>query len=84
MTLVGPMWGQYVHFMRFAPQGEGNKYAHDRYRTQVMKTLDVAEGRFLASAHLGGAAYSIADIATFPWLRNIGPLLGQGVVASSS
>jgi GSH-dependent disulfide-bond oxidoreductase len=80
MTTVGPMWGQYVHFMRFAPQGEGNKYAHDRYRTQVMKTLDVAEGRLGGSAYLGGAAYPTADIATFPWLRNIGPLLGQGVV----
>jgi GST-like protein len=80
MTTVGPMWGQYVHFMRFAPQGEDNKYAHDRYRTQVMKTLDVTEGRLGASAFLGGAEYSIADIATFPWLRNIGPLLGQEVV----
>ena len=29
MTLVGPMFGQYVHFMRFAPKG--NDYAFDRY-----------------------------------------------------
>jgi GST-like protein len=80
MTMIGPMWGQYVHFMRFAPQGEGNKYAHDRYRTQVMKTLDVVEKRLGEAAFLGGAEYSIADIATFPWLRNIGPLIGQAVV----
>ena len=79
MTTIGPMWGQYVHFMRFAPQTEGNKYALDRYRTQVRKTLDVVEGRLGASAYLGGADYSIADIATFPWLRNTGMFLGQGV-----
>jgi GSH-dependent disulfide-bond oxidoreductase len=79
MTTIGPMWGQCVHFTRFAPQGEGNKYALDRYRTQVMKTLDVAEGRLAASPYLGGAEYSIADIATFPWLRVTGALFGQAV-----
>jgi len=81
MTTIGPMWGQYVHFMRFAPQGDGNKYAHDRYRTQVMKTLDVVEGRLGVSPYLGGAEYSIADIATFPWLRVTGMLIGKEVEA---
>jgi GSH-dependent disulfide-bond oxidoreductase len=45
-----------------------------------MKTLDVVEKRLGEAAFLGGAEYSIADIATFPWLRNIGPLIGQAVV----
>jgi GST-like protein len=80
MTTIGPMWGQFVHFMRFAPQGEGTKYSLDRYRTQVMKTLDVVEGRLAMSPYLGGAEYSIADIATFPWLRATGMFLGQAVV----
>jgi GST-like protein len=79
MTTIGPMWGQYVHFWRFAPPG--NDYALDRYRTQARKTLDVVEGRLGASAYLGGAEYSIADIATFPWLRNTGMFLGKGVEA---
>jgi GST-like protein len=35
MTTVGPMFGQYVHFMRFAPKG--NDYALDRYRTQARR-----------------------------------------------
>jgi len=84
MTTIGPMWGQYVHFWRFAPQGKGypgNDYALDRYRTQVRKTLDVVEGRLATSAFLGGSAYSIADIATFPWLRATGMFLGKGVEA---
>jgi len=79
MTTIGPMWGQYVHFWRFAPKG--NDYALDRYRTQVTKTLDVAEKRLGEAAYLGGSAYSIADIATFPWLRNTGMFLGKGVEA---
>jgi GSH-dependent disulfide-bond oxidoreductase len=79
MTTIGPMWGQYVHFWRFAPKG--NDYALDRYRTQVRKTLDVVEKRLGAAAYLGGGAYSIADIAAFPWLRNAGMFLGKGVEA---
>jgi GST-like protein len=77
MTTIGPMWGQYVHFWRFAPKG--NDYALDRYRTQVKKTLDVVEKRLGEAAYLGGGAYSIADIATFPWLRMMGTLLGKSV-----
>jgi GST-like protein len=77
MTGLGPMFGQYVHFMRFAPQG--NDYSLDRYRTQVRRVLDVLEQRLGESPWLGGAAYSIADIATFPWARNVGTLLGKAV-----
>ncbi|MBV8166731.1 MAG: glutathione S-transferase N-terminal domain-containing protein [Alphaproteobacteria bacterium] len=75
MTQLGPMFGQFVHFMRFAPKG--NDYALSRYRTQVGRTLEVIEKRLAASKYLGGAEYSIADMATFPWSRNIGALLGK-------
>jgi GST-like protein len=80
MTTIGPMWGQYVHFMRFAPKG--NDYSLDRYRTQVRKTLDVLERRLGEAKFLGGSEYSIADIATFPWARNTGALLGKDVEAA--
>ena len=75
MTLVGPMFGQFVHFMRFAPKG--NDYALDRYRTQVRRVLEVLEKRLGVVPFLGGASYSIADIATFPWARNVGTFLGK-------
>jgi GSH-dependent disulfide-bond oxidoreductase len=75
MTTVGPMFGQYVHFMRFAPKG--NDYSLNRYRTQVRRVLEVLETRLAAVPFLGGQDYSIADIATFPWARNVGPLLGK-------
>jgi GSH-dependent disulfide-bond oxidoreductase len=75
MTLVGPMFGQYVHFMRFAPKG--NDYALDRYRTQVRRVLTTLEQRLGVAPFLGGQSYSIADIATFPWARGIGTFLGN-------
>jgi GSH-dependent disulfide-bond oxidoreductase len=43
MTLAGPMFGQYVHFMRFAPKG--NDYSLDRYRTQVRRVLSGSVSR---------------------------------------
>ena len=56
MTLVGPMFGQYVHFMRFAPKG--NDYALDRYRTQVRRVLATLEQRLGVVPFLGGQSYS--------------------------
>ena len=56
MTLVGPMFGQYAHFMRFAP--EGNVYSLDRDRTQVRRVLATLEQRLRALPYLGGQSYS--------------------------
>ncbi len=74
MTTLGPMFGQHVHFVRFAPAG--NDYSQSRYTTQVHRALEVMEQRLGSAAWLGGAEYSIADIATYPWARNIPVLLG--------
>jgi GST-like protein len=74
MTTVGPMFGQYVHFMRFAPKG--NDYALSRYLTQVHRVLETLEARLGKAHYLGGDEYSIADIATVPWVRAIPTLLG--------
>src|SRR6185437_5004167 len=74
MTTVGPMFGQYVHFMRFAPKG--NDYALSRYLTQVHRALEAIEARLGEAPYLGGSEYSIADIATVPWARIVPALLG--------
>ena len=74
MTTLGPMFGQHVHFVRFAPPG--NDYAKSRYTTQVHRVLEVMDKRLADEPWLGGAEYSIADIATYPWARNIPVLLG--------
>jgi GSH-dependent disulfide-bond oxidoreductase len=74
MTTLGPMFGQHVHFMRFAPAG--NDYAKSRYATQVHRVFETFEQRLGEKAWLGGADYGIADIASYPWARNIPALLG--------
>jgi GST-like protein len=76
MTGVGPMSGQLVHFVRFAPGG--NEYARSRYATQVHRLLETIDARLGQVPFLGGATYSIADIATFPWLRLADMLIGAG------
>jgi GST-like protein len=79
LTGVGPMFGQFVHFFRFAPKG--SDYSVSRYRTQVKRLCEVLEARLGQSPYLGGEDYSIADIATFPWARNVRMLIGEGADA---
>jgi GST-like protein len=79
MSTVGPMFGQFVHFMRFAPTG--NDYSKSRYMTQAIRVSEVIEQRLGQSPYLGGAEYSVADMATFPWSRNIPTFLGDAAKA---
>ncbi len=65
---VGPMFGQYNHFAAYAP--ERIAYATERYANEVKRLHRVLEKRLGESAYLAGPGYSIADIATFPWVRN--------------
>jgi GST-like protein len=64
---IGPMFGQHVHFSKFAPGGEA--YGRTRYRTQVNKLHDIYEQRLAAHPFVAGSEYTIADMAAFPWLR---------------
>ena len=72
---VGPMLGQAHHFRIYAP--EKIQYAIDRYTNEARRLYGVIDRRLAKSEWLGGAEYSIADIATFPWLRS---WQNQGVV----
>jgi GST-like protein len=65
---VGPMFGQFGHFNNYAP--EKIPYAIDRYQNEVRRLHGVLEKRLSEAEYLAGTAYSIADMATFPWLRN--------------
>jgi len=65
---VGPMFGQYNHFATYAP--EKLPYAIERYDNEVKRLHRVLEKRLEDSAYLAGPEYSIADIATFAWVRN--------------
>ncbi|MFB1479161.1 glutathione S-transferase family protein [Corallococcus sp. RDP092CA] len=63
---VGPMLGQLNHFGRFASTKV--PYAIDRFQTEAKRLLGVLE-RHLASRDSLATTYSIADIATYPWLK---------------
>lgn len=65
---VGPMFGQYGHFTNYAP--EKLPYAIERYSNEVKRLHRILDKRLSQSEYLAGSDYSIADIATFPWLRN--------------
>ncbi len=64
---VGPMFGQYNHFAAYAP--EKIPYAITRYANEVARLHRVLEKRLSEAEFLAGE-YSVADIATFPWVRN--------------
>ena len=65
---IGPMFGQYLHFVDYAP--ETLPYAQDRYTREAERLLGVLDRRLEGREYLAGA-YSIADMAIYPWLRRI-------------
>jgi GST-like protein len=69
MAGVGPMFGQYNHFAVYAP--EKIPYAIDRYLNESQRLLRVLEKRLSETAFLAGPDYSIADIATYPWVHSM-------------
>jgi GST-like protein len=68
---VGPMFGQLGFFHRFAGKEYEDKRPRDRYVDESKRLLAVLNQRLEGRAWLMGDAYTIADIATFPWVRNL-------------
>src|ERR1700758_4154539 len=57
--------GGFGHFYAYAP--EKIEYAIDRYAMEVKRQLDVLDQRLAQSEYIAGSAYTIADMAIFPW-----------------
>jgi GST-like protein len=68
---IGPMFGQLGFFHKFAGKDYEDKRPRDRYVAESKRLLNVLEGRLTGRDWLMGADYSIADIAVFPWVRNL-------------
>ena len=66
MAGLGPMSGQMGHFNVYAP--ERIPYAIERYNNEVQRLHGVMDKRLAQSAFLGGEEYSIADMASYPWI----------------
>ncbi|MFN4088855.1 MAG: glutathione S-transferase N-terminal domain-containing protein [Alphaproteobacteria bacterium] len=73
MGHVGPMLGQVHHFRNYAV--EKIPYAIDRYINEAKRLYNMLNRRLGEAAYLAGDAYTIADMATFPWIR---PWKNQG------
>ena len=66
MSNVGPMLGQHHHFHHFNP-GK-SRYAEDRFYKNSIRVYEVLDKVLSKNNYLAGEDYSIADIATFPWI----------------
>jgi len=66
MGSVGPMFGQAHHFMR--AKKDEVPYGSERYGNEAKRLYGVMERQLQANAYLSGPDYTIADIATYPWV----------------
>ena len=64
---IGPMQGQANVFYRYAP--EKIQYAIRRYQKETRRLYEVLDNRLKNNEYLAGDDYSIADIATYPWIH---------------
>ena len=67
MGHIGPMLGQAHHFLGYAP--EKIEYAMNRYKNEANRLYGVVDRRLRESKYLACDEYTIADMATVPWLR---------------
>ena len=81
---IGPMFGQLGFFHKFAGKAFEDKRPRDRYVAESRRLLAVLNQRLVGRDWIMGEAYTIADIAVFPWVRNLlgfyeaGDLVGIG------
>jgi len=75
---IGPMFGQVGFFVKFAGRDFEDKRPRDRYVAEAKRLLAVLDARLQGRAWIMGENYTIADIATFPWVRNLVGFYGAG------
>ncbi len=68
---IGPMFGQFEHFYRLDENEVDISYPRERYRKEAMRLLQVLDTRLDGGGNIMGDDYTIADIATLPWVRNV-------------
>jgi GST-like protein len=71
MAAIGPMFGQVGFFHKFAGREFEDKRPRDRYVAESKRLLGVLEGRLEGRDWIMGDDYTIADIATLGWVRNL-------------
>ncbi|MFC5390482.1 glutathione S-transferase N-terminal domain-containing protein [Brevundimonas bullata] len=71
MAAIGPMFGQVGFFHKFAGREFEDKRPRDRYVAESRRLLGVLEGRLEGRDWIMGEDYTIADIASLGWVRNL-------------
>ncbi|HJV87457.1 MAG TPA: glutathione S-transferase N-terminal domain-containing protein [Noviherbaspirillum sp.] len=79
---IGPMFGQVGFFHKFAGKDYEDKRPRDRYVQETRRLLGVLDVRLENREWIMGKDYTIADIATFPWVRNLIGFYGAGDLVS--
>ena len=75
---VGPMFGQLGFFHKFAGKDYDDKRPRDRYVAESRRLLAVLDQRLAGRDWIMGNEYTVADIATFPWVNNLVGFYGAG------
>jgi GST-like protein len=68
---IGPMFGQVGFFNKFAGKAYEDKRPRDRYVAESKRLLGVLDRQLKDRAWIAGDEFTIADVATFPWVRNL-------------
>ena len=68
---LGPMFGQLGFFTIFAGKDFEDKRPRDRFVAEAKRLLGVLNQRLQGRAWIMGDDYTVADIAVFPWVRNL-------------
>jgi GST-like protein len=75
---IGPFFGQVGFFVKFAGKDFEDKRPRDRYVNESKRLLAVLDKHLEGKQWIMGSDYTIADIATFPWVRNLVGYYGAG------
>lgn len=66
---IGPMFGQFGHFFKYAKDKCDHPYPVERYTNEAKRLLKVLDTRLEGRQFLVGEQYTIADMAIMPWVR---------------
>ena len=84
MSAIGPMFGQVGFFHKFAGKDYADKRPLERYVGESKRLLGILNRHLEHRAWIMGDEYSIADIATFPWISNLIGFYGAGELVGFS
>ena len=81
---IGPMFGQVGFFHKFAGKDYEDKRPRDRYVAESQRLLAVLDRHLAGRDWIMGDEYTIADIASFPWINNLVGFYGAGELVGMS